>query len=114
MSHNEEAYLCLLCLRDSTQRIARLYWTYINLRGLSGPVPPVLIVMLNILNEKQQGLHQHLIDSFPDNMEQKKWHDQEEQSAKLSEMTTETQQELQQICTTEMTMIMLIGQMMER
>ena len=114
MNHNEEAYLCLLCLRDSTKRIAQLYWTYINLRTLSGPVPTILIVMLSVLCEKQEGLHKHLIDTFPENMKQKKWHNQSEQNAKLVEMTTETQQELQQICATEMTMILLIGKMMER
>ena len=114
MSHHEEAYLCLLCLRDSTRRIARLYWTYINLRTLSGEVPPILVVMLGVLCDKQDGLHQRLLDSYPDDMEQGKWHDQTEQSQKLSEMTEETQQELQKICMTEMTMIMLVGKMMEQ
>ncbi|AMO58669.1 hypothetical protein GZ77_17785 [Endozoicomonas montiporae] len=114
MSHQEEAYLCLLCLRDSTRRIARLYWTYINLRTLSGDVPPVLIVMLNVLCNKQDGLHQKLLNSYPDDMEQGKWHDQSVQNKKLSEMTLETQQELQKICTTELTMIMLVGKMMEQ
>ena len=114
MSPHEEAYLCLLCLRDSTRRIAGLYWTYINLRSLSGDVPPVLILMLGVLNEKQEGLHQRLLENYLDDMEQGKWHEQEEQYQKLSEMTEETQQELQKICITEMTMIQLVGKMMEQ
>ena len=114
MNHRDEAYLCLLCLRDSTRRIARLYWTYINMRTLSGQVPPVLIVMLSVLWEKQDGLHQRLLEAYPSAMAQGKWHDQAEQNRKLGEMTEETQQELQKICMTEMTMLLLIKQMIEQ
>ncbi|MGI9274832.1 MAG: hypothetical protein ACR2PT_08295 [Endozoicomonas sp.] len=113
MSHQEETYLCLLCLRDSTARIARLYWTYINLRFLYGDVPPVLLMMLSVLCDKRQGLHQRLKTNFPEYMAAKKWHGQEEQNHHLGEMSDESQADLKQICTTEMRMLQLISVMME-
>ena len=114
MTHQEEAYLSLLCLRDSTQRIANLYWTYIELRTLTGQAPPILLIMLNVLCEKQQGLQDKLEESFPEAMAEEKWHDQNEQVGHLSDLSEETQQDLQKICATEMQMILLVSAMMQR
>ncbi|MGB1270943.1 MAG: hypothetical protein ACPG5T_02590, partial [Endozoicomonas sp.] len=32
LSCRQESYLCLLCIRDSTERVANLYFSYIQLR----------------------------------------------------------------------------------
>ncbi|MRI33198.1 hypothetical protein EOPP23_09400 [Endozoicomonas sp. OPT23] len=114
MTHQEEAYLSLLCLRDSTQRIANLYWTYIELRALTGQAPPILLIMLSKLCEKQQGLQDKLVNSFPEDMAAEKWHDQNEQVSNLSHLSEETQQDLQKICATEMQMMLLVSAMMQR
>ncbi len=114
MTHQEEAYLSLLCLRDSTQRIANLYWTFIELRTLTGQAPPILLIMLNVLCEKRQGLQDNLVISFPQSMADEKWHDQNEQVSHLSELSEETQQDLQKICAMEMQMMLLVSAMMRR
>ena len=113
MNHQEETYLCLLCLRDSTARIAQLYWTYINLRSIYGDVPPVLLMLLSVLCEKQSGLQQRLLEHFPEFMAAQKWHGQEEQGAHLGEMSDESQADLEQICTTELRMLQLISTMLQ-
>lgn len=114
MTDQEEAYLSLLCLRDSTARIARLYWTYINLRSISGQAPSVLIIMLSVLTDKERGLHEKLLSAYPEDMAAGKWHDQEVQNSKLGEMTIETQEDLQKICLTEMKMMQLVSVMISQ
>jgi hypothetical protein len=114
MTDREEAYLALLCLRNSTVRIAQLYWTYIKLRSLTGQAPPILIIMLSVLWEKQQGLHDNLVSSFPEDMAAKKWHAQDEMTDHLADMSEETQADLQKICSTEMQMLQLVSLMMRQ
>ena len=110
----DEAYLCLLCLRNSTERIVKLYVTYIQLRSITGDTPPVLMAMLAALCSKREGLQKKLTQSWPDYMQEEKWHDQEEQAERLNELSDETQEELQQICATEMKMLQLVYIMMNR
>ena len=72
----DESYLCLLCLRDSTERIVMLYFNYIKLRQeISRDTPAVLIGMLMVLQEKHHGLQEKLLQYYPDNMATGKWHD---------------------------------------
>ncbi|WOG27758.1 hypothetical protein [Endozoicomonas sp. 8E] len=114
MTDQEEAYLSLLCLRNSTFRIAQLYWTYIKLRSLTGQAPPILIIMLSVLWEKQQGLHNRLVAAYPEDMAAEKWHGQDEMNDRLGDMSRETQEDLQKICQTEMQMLQLVGMMMKQ
>ncbi len=108
LSLRDEAYLCLLCLKNSTERIARLYWTYIQLRSITKDAPPVLMAMLGVLCSKQEGLQQKLKRSWPEYMQEKKWHDLDEQTARLNDLSSETKEELQQICSTEIKMLQLV------
>ncbi|WP_419533768.1 hypothetical protein [Endozoicomonas sp.] len=111
----EESYLCLLCLRDSTERIVMLYFNYIKLRQeISRDTPAVLIGMLMVLQEKHNGLQEKLLQYYPDNMATGKWHDRDEQNEFLGYLSEDSRESLQQICLTEMKMIMLISQMMEQ
>ncbi|WP_062260601.1 hypothetical protein [Endozoicomonas arenosclerae] len=114
MTDQEEAYLALLCLRNSTFRIAQLYWTYIKLRSLTGQAPPILIIMLSTLWEKQQNLHDKLLAAYPEDMASEKWHGLEEMNDRLGDMSIETQEDLQRICQTEMQMLQLVGMMMKQ
>lgn len=110
----DESYLCLLCLRDSTERIVMLYFNYIKLRQtISGDTPAVLIGMLMVLQEKYSGLQEKLLQYYPDNMASGKWHDRDEQNKFLGYLSEESRESLQQICMAEMKMILLISQMME-
>ena len=115
MSLYDESYLCLLSLRDSTGRIARLYYSYIQLRQMiAGEAPPVLITMLLVLQKKKENLHRKLLDSYPDYMTRKRWHNQDEQVAQLAHLSEESRADLQQICSTEMKLLVLISEMDER
>ena len=114
LSLNDEAYLCLLCLKNSTERIARLYMAYIQLRTSVGQSPPVLFAMLGMLCTKIQGLQSSLSTKWPTYMTDKKWHDPDEQVAHLSALSTDSQEELEQICGTEMRMLQLVGMMINR
>lgn len=115
MSLQDESYLCLLCLKDSTERIAQLYLTYIQLRqNYSHEVPPILFTVLIALHDKRQGLIEKLEDHYPSYMAARKWHDAEEQSAQLGNMTQESRDDLQQICSTEMRLLLLITEMMKQ
>ncbi|MGI2028760.1 hypothetical protein [Endozoicomonas acroporae] len=110
----DESYLCLLCLRDSTERIIMLYFNYIKLRQeISRDTPAVLIGMLMVMQEKHKGLQEKLLHYYPDNMAAGKWHDRDEQNECLGYLSEDNRQSLQQICLTEMKMMMLISQMME-
>ena len=114
MSRQDETYLCLLSLRDSTGRIAHLYYSYIQLRqAISGEAPPVLITMLLVLQQKKEGLHQQLLEAFPEYMASGKWHDQNEQINHLNYLSAESREDLQQICSTEMRLLLLISSMMK-
>lgn len=111
----EESYLCLLCLRDSTERIVMLYFNYIKLRQeISRDTPAVLIGMLMVLQEKSNGLQDKLLQFYPENMADGKWHDRDEQNEFLGYLSEDSRESLQQICLTEMKMMMLISQMMEQ
>ncbi len=115
LSFRDECYLCLLCLRDSTERIAKLYWRYIQMRQtLSSEVSPILITMLAVLISKQQGLQKKLVSTYEDDMIRMKWHAPDEQNARLACLSDESQNDLQKICATEMRMILLLDQMMKR
>ena len=115
LSQQDEAYLCLVCLRSSTQRIAGLYLTYIQLRQkLSHEVPTVLFTVLLILQDKYAGLTETLESHYPEYMAVDKWHQPDEQSQQLALMTQESRDDLQQICTTEMKLLMLISEMMKQ
>ncbi|MFK0571756.1 hypothetical protein [Endozoicomonas sp.] len=111
----DESYLCLLCLRDSTERIVMLYFNYIKLRqAISGDTPAALIGMLMVLQEKHNGLKEKLLQYYPENMASGKWHDRDEQNEFLGYLSEENREFLQQICITEMKMMLLISQMMEQ
>ena len=115
MSLHDESYLCLLSLRDSTGRIARLYYSYIQLRlAIAGKAPPaVLLSMLLVLQQKRENLHQQLLDNYPEYMAEARWHDQDEQIARLVNLSEESRTDLQQICTTEMKLLLLISEMIK-
>ena len=111
----DEAYLCLLCLRDSTGRIVMLYSNYIRLRQrVSGKAPFVLLGMLMVLQKKWSQLQKKLLSSYPHNMAVGKWHDLQEQTEPLSHLSEESRDSLQQICLTEMKMMTLVSQMMQQ
>ena len=111
----DESYLCLLCLRDSTERIVMLYFNYIKLRQeISRDTPAVLIGMLMALQEKHNGLQEKLLLYYPDNMAAGKWHDRDEQNDCLGYLSEDNRESLQQICLTEMKMMMLVSEMMGR
>ena len=114
MTDQEEAYLSLLCLRDSTARIAQLYWTYIELRSLASYAPPVLILMLNVLCEKRQSLQDKLLANFPEEMSAEQWHLMDEQIDHLPELSEDTQEALQRICANELQMLQLVSAMMQQ
>ena len=115
MSQQDESYLCLLCLKGSTERIAHLYLTYIKLRqNYSHEVPPVLFTVLMILYDKRQGLMDKLEEHYSSYMTDGKWHDAEEQNTRFGDMTQESREDLQQICSTEMRLLMLITEMMKQ
>lgn len=113
LSLKDEAYLCLLCLRNSTERIITLYICYIQLRSINGDFPSILMTMLMVLCLKQQGLQKKLAQSWPEYMVEKKWHSMEEQTARLSNLSEETQMELQQICNTEAQLLQLVYTMIK-
>ena len=114
LSPQDEAYLCLLCLKDSTERIAQLYLTYIKLRqNYSYEVPPVLFAVLLTLHDKRKGLLEKLEKHYPEYMIAGKWHDAEEQNTRLGNITQESRDDLHQICATEMRLLMLITEMMK-
>ena len=114
LSLQDESYLCLLCLRDSTQRIAHLYLTYIQLRQrYSHEAPMVLYTVLWILCEKRAGLESKLQEHYPHYMSQGKWHDSEEQHEQLRNLSQESREDLHQICSTEMKLLALISEMMK-
>ena len=108
LTSKDEAYLSLLCLKNSTERIAKLYTTYIQIRSITGSPPPMLMAMLHILCSKREGIQRKLAGSWPDYMQNKKWHAYEEQSAKIRDLTDETQQKLEQIFNTEILMLELV------
>lgn len=111
----DESYLCLLCLRDSTERIVMLYFNYIKLRQeISRDTPAVLLGLLMVLQEKHNGLQDKLLQYYPENMAAGKWHDRNEQNEFLGYLSEDSRESLQQICLTEMKMMMLISQMMEQ
>ena len=115
MSLHDESYLCLLCLRDSTERMAQLYLAYIKLRqNYTHEVPPVLLTVLIILHDKRESLEDKLQATFPAYMAETKWHDPDEQGNQLSNMTEESRKDLQQVCSTEMKLLMLITEMMKQ
>ncbi|WP_263081654.1 hypothetical protein [Endozoicomonas sp. Mp262] len=114
LSLKDEAYLCMLCLKNSLDRIVRLYWTYIQLRSATGDAPPILFAMLTVLCTKRERLEKKLNLSWPDYMQDRKWHDQEEQMANLKGLSHETQEELQQICATELKLLQLVCLMINR
>ncbi len=114
MSLQDESYLCLLCLRDSTERIACLYISYIKLRqSFAQDVPVVLFSVLIMLHEKYNGLEDKLVSLYPGYMTNGKWHNPEEQHKQLGLMTQESRDDLQQICQTEMKLLLLITEMMK-
>lgn len=114
LSLNDESYLCLLCLKNSTERIAKLYMTYIQLRTSSGQSSPILLAMLGMLCAKTQRLQRHLSEKWPVYMTDKKWHDPDEQMMRLRGLSAESQEALEQICATEMRMLQLVGMMINR
>lgn len=115
LSCRDESYLCLLCIRDSTERIANLYFSYIQLRHtLSAQVPPLLLAMMMLLQEKRNGLEDKLREHYPDYMAAGKWHDRDEQSRSLACLSEDSREDLQKICVTEMRMLLLVSEMMGR
>ena len=115
MSLRDESYFCLLCLHGSTKRIVQLYYTYIQFRqALTGEVPVILITMLLVLQQKQNGLHERLLDNYPNYMASGKWHNQDELLCYLDHLSEESRTDLQQICTTEMKLLLLVSEMMKR
>lgn len=115
MSLRDESYFCLLCLHDSTERIVKLYCTYIQFRQLlTGEVPPVLVTMLLVLQEKQNGLHERLLKVYPGYMASGKWHNQGDQLEYLDYLSEESRGDLQQIYATEMKLLILVSEMMKR
>ena len=115
MSLMDESYFCLLCLHDSTERIVKLYYTYIQFRQLlTGEAPPVLVTMLLVLQEKKNGLHDRLLSVYPSYMASGKWHDQGEQIGNIDCLSDESRTDLQQICATEMKLLLLVSEMMRR
>ncbi|WP_157673429.1 hypothetical protein [Endozoicomonas ascidiicola] len=115
MPIEDESYLCLLCLRNSTERIAMLYFTYIRLRQqVSGDTPTVLIGMLLVLQEKRNSLQEKLESHYPEKMAAGLWHDSSEQMSKLDFLSDESRESLQQICISEIKMVVLISEMANR
>lgn len=114
LSQHDETYLCLLSLRDSTGRIVQLYYNYLQLRqAFTGEAPPVLVTMMLALQQKKENLHQKLLKAFPKYMESGKWHQQEVLTDRLNYLSDESKKDLQQICSTEMKLVLLISQMMQ-
>ena len=109
---SDEAYLCILCLRNSTERIIKLYLSYMKLRSLTGGVQPVLVGMLMVLHGKFSGLQEKLVRSWPEYTKEKKWHNIDEQMEKLTDLSEDTQQELQQICSTEAQLLQVVCSLM--
>ena len=115
MSLRDESYFCLLCLHDSTERIVKLYYTYIQFRQLlTGEAPPVLITMLLVLQEKKNGLHHRLVKAYPSYMAAGRWHDQDDQLNHLDSLSDESRADLQTICATEMKLLLLVSEMMKK
>ncbi|PJE78630.1 hypothetical protein CI610_02419 [invertebrate metagenome] len=114
MSHNDESYLCLLCLRNSTERIARLYWCYIQMRTQSGDLPVMLPAMLLVLCQKREKLHQTLLTRWPEYMENGKWHGEDTMTRNLSRLSTDSQEDLHRISETELKMLYLVNTMMRQ
>ncbi len=109
LSLNDEAYLCLLCLKNSTERITRLYMAYIQLRTGIGHSPPILFAMLWVLFKKIRGLQSRLSEKWPAYMIDKKWHEPHEQMMHLHGLSVESQDALEQICANEMRMLQLVS-----
>ena len=115
MSLRDESYFCLLCLHDSTERIVKLYYTYIQFRQLlTGEAPAVLVTMLLVLQEKKSGLHDRLLRAYPGYMASEKWHDQGDQIDHLECLSDESRTDLQTICATEMKLLLVVSEMMKR
>lgn len=115
LSIEDETYLCLLCLRDSTARIVVLYANYIKLRqGVSGKTPLLLIGMLMTLQKKWSQLQNRLQSRYPQKMATGKWHEQQEQIEILSHLTEDSRNSLQQICQTEMKVMTLVSEMIKQ
>ncbi|MDP0561636.1 MAG: hypothetical protein QS721_04605 [Candidatus Endonucleobacter sp. (ex Gigantidas childressi)] len=108
LSFKDEAYLCLLCLKNSTERMVKWYVMYIQLRSIVGDIPPLLIAVLASLCTKTKGLQKKLIQSWPNYMQEEKWHDQKDQAVLLNDLSNETQEELRQVCIAEMKLLQLI------
>ncbi len=115
MSLRDESYFCLLCLHDSTERIIKLYYTYIQFRQLlTGEAPAVLVTMLLVLQEKKNGLNDRLTKAFPGYMTAGKWHNQSDQIDYLDSLSDESRADLQTICATEMKLLLLVSEMMKK
>ena len=113
MPIQDEAYLCLLCMRDSTERIVLLYLTYIHLRlSVSRDIPPALIGMSLLLQERRNSLQDKLETHHSEKMASGLWHEFQEQSQQLSFLSEENRCLLQQICISEMRMMALMAEMM--
>lgn len=115
MSLRDESYFCLLCLHDSTERIIKLYYTYIQFRQfLTGESPAVLVTMLLVLQEKKNGLNDRLTKAYPNYMAAEKWHNQNDQIKYLDCLSDESRADLQTICATEMKLLLLVSEMMKK
>ena len=108
LSFKDEAYLCLLCVKNSTERMVKWYVTYIHLRSVIGDISPVLIAALASLHTTATGLQKKLIKLWPSYMQEEKWHNQKEQAARLHNISNDSQEELRQVCITEIKLFQLV------
>lgn len=111
LSIKDEAYLCLLCLKSSLERIIGLYWIYIQLRSIAGRLSPLPLAMVAVLGAKQAGLEKKLCQSWPDYMQNRRWHQPQEQIAQVRSLSPESQSELGRVCATELKMFQLVSMM---
>ena len=79
-----------------------------------GNAPPILIAVLSALCAKSKGLQQKLIRSWPEYMQDYKWHCHDEQAVKIQYLSNENKEDLHQICATEIKLLQVVYLMISK